>query len=231
LLSGNIVIYSKIIGGLFIKQVIRISSLIVVFLFGFVSSSYANHPYSPKTHITSTLTNSVDETYCTDITSSNLSLSISNANAMLESILYYRNYDGLSNDKVYWLTYSPNENCSDLTTQELNHLSLRYYIKSVTTPLCDGTSSCIKRYGYSSVNNHSHYQYAIITLKSSSFMNVQEYIVNHETAHFLGLKDGGGSGDCPGSIMHSQDYGCTNGYPANPYTKDINSIVTEINSN
>lgn len=44
----------------------------------------------------------------------------------------------------------------------------------------------------------------------------------------LGLSDGDGS--CPGSIMHSADYGCGNGYPDYPYQGDIDSVQNEAQS-
>lgn len=119
-----------------------------------------------------------------------------------------------------------------MSATELSTTPMRYYIQQSTSPLCDGTSSCVVRYGaVTQGDGHTHYDYGVATLRNQTFTNVKSYVVNHETGHLLALKDGSGSSDCPGSIMHSQDYGCSNGYPTDPYQRDLDSVTTEANSN
>lgn len=203
---------------------------LVIFALIFESSAYANHPYTPKRHIVDTHSDSEHEHFCVDTKES--SVSVTTAYQNLKDILYSRNYDGLAGDKIYLVSNGYNEQCSDISSQYIDIYDLRYYIESNTSPRCDGTSSCIVRYGATTQpDGHTHYTHAIITIRETTWNNVKDYIVNHETGHFVALMDGSGSSDCPGSIMHSKDYGCSNGYPANPYQIDLNTAASEANSN
>lgn len=202
----------------------------LIFILMLPEISYAHHPYSPKRHMTSTHSTINHEYFCADVKES--SVSISSAYNELKRILYNRNYDGLAGNKIYLVASNTNLNCSDMSASILNGYYLRYYIEANTQPRCDGTSSCIVRYGPTQQSDgHTHYAYAVVTIREQTWNNLREYIVNHETGHFLGLRDGSGSSNCPGSIMHSKDYGCSNGYPANPYQNDLNTVISEANSN
>lgn len=139
------------------KTKVRVSLVFVIILSLVLQSfgAFADHPYSPKRHISSTHDDSVDEYFCGDVKESSLSLSTFIDD--IKDILYLRNYDGLANDKIYFLNISSSNHCSDLSSSILSNTQLRYYVESNTSPRCDGTSSCIVRYGSSPQSDgHTH---------------------------------------------------------------------------
>lgn len=121
-----------------------------------------------------------------------------------------------------------------MESRYLDMVSIRYYIYTDTSNVnpCYG-SSCVVRGGQTLTHVESDgtatdYTYGIAYLKESTFNGTaSNYIINHETGHILGLPDGDGT--CPGSIMHSKDYGCSNGYPSWPYEADKNTVNSESN--
>ena len=141
---------------------------------------------------------------------------------------------GWSDGNEYNLTFhnAPvSDNCSELTSSELSNVSIRYYIKTDTTAECGGVSCLDIRGGQTLEHSESDgtaidWQFVVIVIEESTFTGTAyDYIINHETGHALGLSDGDGS--CPGSIMHSADYGCSNGYPDWPTSLDKASVKAE----
>jgi hypothetical protein len=155
----------------------------------------ANHPYSPKQHISSVQTNTIADYFCVDATDSRITRTTVSAYTLIKNILYFRNYDGLGNLGAINFVQggSGTTACSKMTSTELSTMYFRNYIQKTTDPLCDGTHSCIKRFLPSTVNGHTHYTYGILTIKDSSLTGVPDYMINHETGHLSGMLDGGPS--------------------------------------
>jgi hypothetical protein len=193
------------------------------------NTAFANHTYSPKRHLSSMGSSTESEYFCVDTSASTLA-SFSTAYTTLENILYNSSYDGLAGGKINFVGSTYATQCGGFSAGDLAFYNMRYYIKTNTSPACDGTSSCVIRSAAVTVNGHSHYSYEIATIRQTPFTNIPGYMVNHETGHIMGMLDGDQT--CPGSIMHSKDYGCTAlGYPATPTSLDITTVTAEANSN
>lgn len=127
-------------------------------------------------------------------------------------------WDGTASNKIDF-AFENSTQCSDPGT-DLSSMEMRTYIMD-TTPC--SPSSC--NYHYTSVGSHdgyTDYDYEKVFIRSADLTNVTNYIVSHEFGHSLGLSDGDGT--CPGSIMHSADYGCS-GYPSFPTNLDRQSVT------
>jgi hypothetical protein len=77
---------------------------------------------------------------------------------------------------------------------------------------CGGYSCQWRLYG-TECNPTCHYKSSHQLLRQSHMeaYPLQIHTVNHETGHAFGFDDG--TGNCPGSIMHSKAYGCSTDYP------------------
>jgi len=187
----------------------------------------AHMVYSPEgRHMSSFHVTGMD-LFCVDVKGAS---GITNTQALqkLRDKLYNRNYDGLANGKIS--LYGDSGNCSELSN--LSSYVMRYYIKDDTSGApCNG-HSCVERFNVINThNNNNDYEYAKLHLKKSTFTgSVDDYIINHETGHIMGIPDGNGSNDCPGSIMHSVDYGCSNGWPDDPYQLDLTTAQNNADS-
>jgi hypothetical protein len=194
------------------------------------STSLAHHPYAPGRHLISQH-GSITDVWCADVKSS--SVTLSSARTKINNVL--TNSNGWRDGNEYNLTFMnaayAEDNCSDISSSELEKVDIRYYIMTNTNTACGGYSCLQVRGGQTLTHTESDgtatdYQYAKIVIKESTFNGTAyDYIINHETGHAIGLIDGNGT--CPGSIMHSADYGCSNGYPDWPTSNDKTSVGTE----
>ncbi|MBO8165357.1 MAG: hypothetical protein H0Z34_16860 [Brevibacillus sp.] len=146
-----------------------------------------------------------------------------------DSLIYNEDngqYDGLADDKIYFtFEWDP---CGELSSEELANVEMRVYVMDDTSDYCDGPYSCVFHYSHQgSHDGYNDYGYEKVYIRSKDLTNVQNYIVNHEFGHTLGLADGDGT--CPDSIMHSGDYYCS-GYPEGPTQKDQESVEDLANS-
>ena len=197
--------------------------------------SYGESSYFERRdrHITSTHLRSVDELFCVDTKQSSLDLKeTSNA---IRDILYERNYDYLGNKRInFYREGGTSKHCSDLTKSELKDVKIRYIFTDNTAPYCGSSSySCAVRpdLDYDKELNVYHCTYGIAYIRPRDFQNLPDYIINHETGHLLGMPDGGPNAPdkspCQDSIMHSADYGCSNGRPKNPTAYDLATVENE----
>ncbi|CAJ1000780.1 hypothetical protein ACT91Q_06155 [Brevibacillus thermoruber] len=212
-----------------LKKKFYLITMCLLFVMLFQGGASASHPYDPKRHIESTHYNSVDEYFC--IQEAVSSIDIADAYDRFKEVLYSRNYDGLGNDRIYFLKAgSGDKNCSELSSSELEDVKIRYYIKDDTSSNCGSSSySCVARAGSVFVDGHYHYDYGMVYLRTKDYTS--DHTINHETGHILGLIDGGPNApypsSCGQSIMHSKAYGCSTNY-ANPTADDLESIENEI---
>ncbi|NBI28891.1 hypothetical protein [Chengkuizengella marina] len=210
------------------KKIITIL-MIISMIFLTYSAVLAHHPYNPGRHLASQH-GPITDVYCADAKAS--SLSLSTILTLIDEALNHP--DGFEDGNEYNLQFAnptyAKEDCSDISSSNLEKISIRYYV----SPEGCGGYSCIvnPRGGQTLVHDNgkggtsTDWQYAVLKIRDASFTysNTKKYIVNHETGHALGLLDGDRT--CPGSIMHSADYSCT-GYPDVPTQLDKDTIIEE----
>lgn len=203
------------------------SLMFCLMVFMTVAPAFADHPYSPGRHLRTQHTANTSEYFCADVKEApNTTLDF--AATRLKEVLYNETsgWDELANRKLYFVYRSGN--CRDLASTTLASTYVRYEIDADTNYECGG-SSCIDVRGGTTYShtNATDWTYGTLVIRETTFKGtIYSYIINHETAHAIGLIDGDGT--CDGSIMHSKDYGCS-GYPAWPSAGDRSTITSETN--
>jgi hypothetical protein len=121
-----------------------------------------------------------------------------------------RDWDGLASNKVWFWPYSTA--CPSLSNRST--VEIEYEVRQGGCK--DGSGySCVEAFTnqyWDSAMGHYDYKFAYVTLKTAHLTGgaaLYHHVVNHETGHILGFRDGAGSSDCPVSIMHSIAYGCS----------------------
>lgn len=170
------------------------------------------------------------ELYCADV--KNALMTLSTAKSKIAVVNNANSFEGSAPYKIDFQYYPyADKSCRDMTSSDLSQIDVRYYVETDTSAECGGVSCIYVRGGQTlqhaeSDGTATDYGYAILVLKESTMNGTAyDYLVNHETGHALGLLDGNGT--CPGSIMHSADYGCGNGYPDWPTSIDKTTVNNE----
>lgn len=128
-------------------------------------------------------------------------------------------WEGMAAGKVDFTYYS--QPCTSLSASTRASTEFEYTVKANTVSLCGGSGtgvSCAGLGGYffNSAVGHGDYNKGYVTFKTAHLSGssaLYHHVVNHESGHILGFCDPGASGcattGCPGSVMHSAYYGCT----------------------
>lgn len=197
-----------------IRRIVRMTiasfSLVVATMYilfvslGLGSTAEADHPTG--IHLRSMHSSNVNEDECTLIEDG--SMAWSTARDRIRYTLWIDNpsedWDGLAGNKVYFIegAYPCNQD------PNRSAFELEYWVHSSG---CGGTSCQWFSNYWGSHGGYNDYNYGYVRFKTSHIngsTSLYHHVISHETGHHLGLADGDGS--CPGSIMHSAYYGCSN---------------------
>ncbi|HEY0641536.1 MAG TPA: hypothetical protein VGD67_28235 [Pseudonocardiaceae bacterium] len=141
------------------------------------------------------------------------------------------NWDLKRGGKVDFRTvYTPCRDLNSGTVPTRNEVEIEYHVEDTitTAPAACGGTSCAAPAGPSWAGplGRTEYTWYNVWLRGSLIKaggDTRRHVVNHETGHVLGLRDGDGS--CPSSIMHPSYYGCPgNGNPAWPTALDHETV-------
>ena len=190
------------------------------------TESFASHPWRPDalqnhSHLKS-MTNFATENYCVDV---GFAPPMQHADALARVAGPLRlddpsnDWNGLKGGRV---TFGQRDwQCSQPPGSA--GIELKYYVENSTACSSGPQVSCALKDGegrWNIVTGHNEYESFSIFLYATDLQNngFYHHLVNHETGHALGLKDGGPNAPDPGpipcepSIMHDYHYGCSVNY-------------------
>lgn len=181
--------------------------------------------------------NTSSEEFCVNV-DAGAKISQPEAFTKIKNILLYDNtaedWHGVANNRIYFLPWTTP--CSQLTPNQHVTMEVFYDVKLSSLSECgapgrfgDGVN-CVRKYGavLDDHDGHTDYQAAWVTLNDDYLVAADlPHVINHETGHVLGLKDGSPSNPVcnPPSIMHPSYYGCPNFYPYWPTQADRDSVT------
>ncbi len=218
---GGVVVVSrwtaKVVAGVLLGMAVR--------AFAPTPQSEASHPFIPHQHIGSM--NGVEtENVCVEIADDSITFAF--ARQIIEGTLVLDNpsedWNGLKSGRVDFFVES--EPC----IRGFGVIEMRYDVRQAPwleecgpgSGICADWSDPYP----DPVSGHDEYLYGRVYLTTSVLRDPFQYrrVIDHETGHVLGLKDGGPDYDgteCTGSIMHA--YGCDN-VPEWPSAEDRASV-------
>ena len=196
-----------------------------------IKDADAEHSYLPHRHINSILLDSDEERSCVRVLDD--SIGLASAQAYVRAVLDISSPDGWDGTKFVDVRgYMRPQPCPDLPVEEPAFFTLRlhYLIRNDwdEDPCGDQSDGCqVMRYAYDDPES-GHYQQGqfewrvgLMHMDTPALKGEPAHIINHESGHAFGLRDGGPGapgpsphlpptpihgGLCTGSVMHS--YGC-----------------------
>jgi hypothetical protein len=191
---------------------VLLGAFLVAPLRGLKGGVSASHPWSPHIHLGS-INVGDSESFCVLIRDGSMPLSTaySRVKATLTTDNPAEDWHGL--DPVGRVSFLGNNGVS--CDQDPNRLGIRieFSVGNFGCPILnDPNVSCVHLFDryYDTISGHEERRYADVYLKTSHVNGsaaLYRHVINHETGHVLGLRDGDGT--CPDSIMHSIYYGCS----------------------